>query len=94
MSVSLALQSDKSYVDTQVALTANQLTYCTNSRSNTELAKKVNTTDMNVALALKANTTHVGNQLATQSNQSATYTKNRSNTNCTESQSINYLYKS
>ncbi|MFM7981175.1 MAG: hypothetical protein ACKPKO_17845 [Candidatus Fonsibacter sp.] len=55
----LSPKADKTYVDTQLALKANQSTTYTKTEVITELSKKTNTTNLNVGLALKHNKTYV-----------------------------------
>ena len=54
MNVALALKSNKTYVDTQIALKANQLTTYTKTEVDTELAKKVNQTDLEASYYTKS----------------------------------------
>ena len=56
MNVALALKSDKTYVDTQLALKANQSTTYTKTEVDTELAKKVNQTDLEASYYTKSQT--------------------------------------
>ena len=56
MNVALALKSDKTYVDTQLALKANQSTTYTKTEVDTELAKKVNQTDLEANYYTKSQT--------------------------------------
>ena len=70
----LALKSDQTYKDTQLAIKSHQPTTCTNTDLDTELAKNVITADMNVALSLKSEMAYVDNQLVLQDNQTTTYT--------------------
>ncbi|MFM7983546.1 MAG: hypothetical protein ACKPKO_29890, partial [Candidatus Fonsibacter sp.] len=56
MNVALALKSDKTYVDTQLALKANQSTTYTKTEVDTALAKKVNQTDLEASYYTKSQT--------------------------------------
>ncbi|MFM7982296.1 MAG: hypothetical protein ACKPKO_23550, partial [Candidatus Fonsibacter sp.] len=56
MNVALALKSDKTYVDTQLAQKANQSTTYTKTEVDTELAKKVNQTDWEANCYTKSQT--------------------------------------
>ncbi|MFM7978233.1 MAG: hypothetical protein ACKPKO_02865, partial [Candidatus Fonsibacter sp.] len=63
MNVALALQSDKTYVDTQLALKSNQSTTYTKTEVDTELANKVNQNRLGSKLLHKvANIYQIGYQ--------------------------------
>ncbi|MFM7989447.1 MAG: hypothetical protein ACKPKO_60045, partial [Candidatus Fonsibacter sp.] len=54
MNVALALKSDKTYVENQLALKANQSTTYTKREVDTELAKQVNQTDWEASYYTKS----------------------------------------
>ena len=56
MNEALALKSDKTYVDNQLALKANKATTYTKTDVDTELAKKVNQTDLDASYYTKSHT--------------------------------------
>ncbi|MFM7982025.1 MAG: hypothetical protein ACKPKO_22170 [Candidatus Fonsibacter sp.] len=63
MNIALALKSDKTYVDTELALKPNQSTTYTKTEVDTELAKKVNQTDLEANYYTKvANIYQIGGQ--------------------------------
>ncbi|MFM7984605.1 MAG: hypothetical protein ACKPKO_35295, partial [Candidatus Fonsibacter sp.] len=91
--VALALKSDKTYVDTQLALKANQSTTYTKTEVDTELAKKVNQTDLEASYCRKPQTY---TKLETKQNLITTSSNifNSSSTNqCEYSYNKNYKYR-
>ena len=90
----LALTSNKSYVDTQLALKSFQSTTFTKTAVDTKLNQKVNTAAIIGAVALQSDNKYVENQLALTANQLTTYTNNRGRYSLrAESASINHIHQ-
>ncbi|MFM7978165.1 MAG: hypothetical protein ACKPKO_02520 [Candidatus Fonsibacter sp.] len=96
MNVALALKSDKTYVDIQLALKANQSTTYTKTEVDTELAKQVNQTDLEASYYTKSQTY---TKLESKQNLITTYfihsniIKSSSTNQCEYSYNKNYKYR-